>query len=133
MVGFRRNRPGNRTTRFTLRNRLRNGQAKKKPPGDISPGGFVYCVFVGVRSGLCLHHRGRLGDLAGRDTTRAHAYTPALTFVIDDLHRLEVGQPASPRLVVGVADIVPGSRAFAARVAHSSHLYLFLLDRSFSE
>ena len=42
--------------------------------------------------------------------TRMRRFSP-LSFL--DLHGLEVRQPAAPGLVMGVADVVPGSGTFA--------------------
>jgi len=72
-------------------------------------------------SGLDRYRRS-LRDLACGDTPGAHTHTPAIALVVDDLHRLKVRQPAAPRLVVRVADVVPRRGALATRVAHSSHL-----------
>jgi hypothetical protein len=99
----------------------------KEPPQDQSQGGSQYCLdSLRGRSGLGLRlrHRRGLGNLTSGNTPSAHPHPPTFTLAVDDLDRLEVRQPAPPRPVVSVADVVPRGGALAARVAHSRHLSL---------
>src|SRR5207244_3544517 len=85
--------------------------ARAEPPEAEPPRqpGAAGAAWTGAAPDSAARHRqlGRLGDLARRDARRAHADVAALTLAGDDLHRLEVGQPAALRLVVGVAHLVP--------------------------
>lgn len=63
---------------------------------------------------------GGLDDLARPDAPGAHSYaTRGPVYHCPD--PLQVGVPASVRLVVGVADVVPEDGPFATDFTHSSH------------
>jgi hypothetical protein len=59
-------------------------------------------------------------DSTGTDAARAYPQT--FRFAVHDrMNLLEIGKPAPLADIVGVADLVPGIRAFSADVAHSRH------------
>src|SRR5690606_23444182 len=107
---------------LTRRPTSARGRPGRNEPLRIDPGGAPVppCRW---RSGSDVRgaRRRRLPDLPGRDAPRADPHAPALAVRVEDLHRLQVRQPPPPRLVVRVADVVPGAGRLAARVAHSCH------------
>lgn len=63
----------------------------------------------------------RLLDLSGREARSADADSLTGTVLGDDTGGLKIRQPTTLRLVVRVADVVPGARALPAHDAHSGH------------
>jgi hypothetical protein len=65
---------------------------------------------------------GRLDNSAGANAAGADIGMHSAAIAVEHPNSLQVGQPTTTGLIIGVADVVPGGGAFATYLTYTGHV-----------